>query len=460
MRDTDDMSSTDVTNDSLTNETVELLQAMIRNKCVNDGTPESGGEFRNVDLLKGFLEGPAVEFETFEPTPGRESLVVRIEGTDPDAPSVCWMGHTDVVPVTPEGWSQDPFGGEVIDGEVWGRGAVDMLNLTSSMAVAFRHLARTGFRPKGDLIYFAVADEEAGGAHGAGWFAENDYDPIAADYVLTESGGIPLHGPEPRLAMTVAEKGIAWRRLTIKGTPGHGSRPFRADNAVVTASEIVRRLVDYRPNPALTDIWTGQVEALGYEGQMKADLLDPEKVFDAIASIDTVGTAARLHACTHTTFSPNIVHGGTKANTIPDEVTLDVDIRTVPGETTAEVNAHLRDAIGDLFDRVEVHTIHDTPSTASSTATPMWHTLESLAGRHYPGVRLVPTMTTGGTDSRFYRNKGAIAYGAGLFSEQVSYESFSSRFHGNDERVDIESLALTTQLWLGVADTFWDNAAS
>ena len=137
---------------SLTNETVDLLQTMIRNQCVNDGTPESGQEIRNADVLTSIFEGAGLEVQRFEPTPGRTSVVTRIEGTDPSAPSLCLMGHTDVVPVNPDGWSQDPFGGELIDGEVWGRGAVDMLNITSSMAVAFRHLASSGFRPTGDLI--------------------------------------------------------------------------------------------------------------------------------------------------------------------------------------------------------------------------------------------------------------------------------------------------------------------
>ncbi len=151
---------------TLTGETVELLQAMIRNACVNDGRPESGDETRNADTLQHFLEGAGLETERYTAVHGRESIVARIEGTDPDAPSLCLMGHTDVVPVSPDGWSRDPFAGELVrngDGvdEVWGRGAVDMLNLTSSMAVAFRHLARSGFKPKGDLIYFGVADEEA-----------------------------------------------------------------------------------------------------------------------------------------------------------------------------------------------------------------------------------------------------------------------------------------------------------
>ena len=234
----------------LTGRTVELLQALIRNACVNDGTSESGQEVRNADLLQSYLEGSGLAIQRYEPTPGRTSLVARIEGTDPSAPSLCLMGHTDVVPVSPDGWSRDPFGGELVDGEVWGRGAVDMLNLTAAQAVAFRHLADQGFRPRGDLVYFAVADEESGSAHGARWMADNAADAIRADYVLTESGGIHSGSEEaPAISVHVAEKGVAWRRLTVRGTPGHGSMPFRTDNALVKAAVVVQRLADYRPHP-------------------------------------------------------------------------------------------------------------------------------------------------------------------------------------------------------------------
>ena len=133
----------------LTGETVELLQTLIRNQCVNDGTAESGFETRNADVLQTYVEGSGVDIERWEPTPGRASFVARIPGSDPAAPSLCLMGHTDVVPVTPAGWRHDPFGGELIDGEVWGRGAVDMLNLTSSMAVVFRSLVRQRLPPEG-----------------------------------------------------------------------------------------------------------------------------------------------------------------------------------------------------------------------------------------------------------------------------------------------------------------------
>src|SRR5262245_48350915 len=242
--------------EQLTGEVTELLQELIRNQCVNDGSPESGDEERSANLLRDYLEGSGLDFTSFDSLPGRRSLVARIEGSDPSAPSLCLMGHTDVVPVTASGWSRDPFGGELVDGEVWGRGAIDMLNLTASMAVATKHLARTGFRPKGTLLYFAVADEEAGGHWGAEWALDHEPDAVGADYVLTESGGLLMdtHNGQ-KVTITVAEKGVMWRRLRVRGTPGHGSAPFGADNALVKAAEVVRRIATYEPRAQIIDLW-------------------------------------------------------------------------------------------------------------------------------------------------------------------------------------------------------------
>ena len=174
---------------TLVDETTDLLQHLIRNECVNDGTPESGHEVRSVDTLESYLRLPGVEMKRYEPSPGRGSLVVRIEGSDKSAPSLHLMGHTDVVPVTRSGWRHDPFSGELVDGEVWGRGAIDMLDVTASMAVALRQLLASGFRPKGTLIYSAVADEEALGTYGAQWLTENAWDDVKSDYLVTEFGG-------------------------------------------------------------------------------------------------------------------------------------------------------------------------------------------------------------------------------------------------------------------------------
>ncbi len=436
--------------DVLTGQTVELLQTMIRNACVNDGSAGSGQEVRSADALQSFLEGTGVSMERFEPSPGRTSLVARIEGSDPSAASLCLMGHTDVVPVNPDGWRRDPFGAELIDGEVWGRGAVDMLNLTASMAVAFNDFARRGFRPKGDLIFFAVADEESGSKHGAQWLADHEPDAIRADYVLTESGG--LHsGPReaPFIGMNVGEKGVAWRKLRVRGTPGHGSAPYRTNNALVKAAAIVQRLTAYEPRPRFHELWREQLDALGLPDEMKQMLMDPAHVDEVLAQLP-LGVARHLHACTHTTFSCNLMEGRMKTNVIPDLIDLGVDIRTMPGETAAEVQAHLDAALGDLAADVEVELVMNDPASISRIDTPVWDALARAVAHPFPTSRLTPRVVVGFTDARVYRAMGSVAYGAGLFSPDLDSGEYASRFHGNDERIDVESLRLTTQLWLDV----------
>jgi acetylornithine deacetylase/succinyl-diaminopimelate desuccinylase-like protein len=437
---------------TLTGETIELLQAMIRNACVNDGTPESGDEVRNADVLHTFLEGAGLEVERYESRPGRGSIVARIEGSDPEAPSLCLMGHTDVVPVSPEGWSNDPFGGELIDGEIWGRGAIDMLNLTSSMAVAFRHLARTDFRPRGDLIYFGVADEEAGGVWGAEWMFEHHAEAIDADYCLTELGGwstVDEHGHR-HVTVNIGEKGLAWRRLRVTGTPGHGSAPFGADNALVKAAAVVERLAEHRPAPFIGEVWAAQVASMSLPPELNDALLDPARIDDTIATLP-VPIARACHALTHTTISPNVADGGQKTNVIPDTVDLEVDIRTVPGTTRSDVDAMLSEALGDLAPHVDVTILHESSPTQSPMGNELWETLARHTRVAYPGASIVPGLVVGGTDARFYRDRGRVAYGAGLLSPSIDMATFGSRFHGHDERIDVDSLALATDFWLGIA---------
>ena len=445
-----------------TNETVELLQTMIRNRCVNDGSPESGQESRNADVLQDLLEGAGLDVERFTAAPGRDSIIARIEGTDPDAPSLALMGHTDVVPVDEHAWTRDPFGGDLVtddDGveEVWGRGAVDMLNLTASMAVAFRHLAREDrFRPKGDLVFVAVADEESGSAYGLRHLADHAREAMYADFVLTENGGVHAGTPEaPLITCNVAEKGVAWRRLRVTGRPGHGSMPFRSDNALVKAAAVVTRLAEYRPAPHFHELWRTRVETLPVDEETRQALLDAARIDDVLAEMPSTGSAAYLHACTHTTFSANVLTGTSKTNVIPGHVEIDVDIRTLPGEDDAAVRAHLREAVGaDLADEVEIETIIDDPATISPTSTPLWESLQRSVSRPFPAARLLPSLTVGFTDARIYRELGAVAYGAGLLSPELDAGAFSQRFHGNDERIDVESLRLTTQLWLDVVTDF------
>jgi acetylornithine deacetylase/succinyl-diaminopimelate desuccinylase-like protein len=442
----------------LVDETTDLLQQLIRNACVNDGTLHSGQEVRSVDLLASYLEGSGLDLQRYEAAPGRGSLVAKLEGTDPNAPSLLLMGHTDVVPVNPDRWHRDPFGGELVDGVVWGRGAVDMLNETASQAVAIRTLAQEGFKPRGSLTYFAVADEEALGTYGAGWMVEHELDAVKADYVITESGGfempLPSTTPGPKLPVMIGEKGTYWCRIRVKGTPGHGSMPLRTDNALVKAAEVVRRIAEYRPETNIIDAWRGFVQGADLPPEMAEMFLDPRKVEQFAQDFPDLGVARMVHAATHTTFAPTMMRAGVKTNVIPDTVDLEVDIRTLPGQSEQDILAMLDEALGDLAGSVEISAQSNDAATASPAQTPLWDSLQKVTERLVPGAKNIPFIIVGATDSRFFRRAGMVAYGAGLFSDRISFADFASMFHGDDERIDQESLRLATELWIGLAKDF------
>ena len=434
----------------------ELLRSMIRNACVNDGTPASGHEDRNADALESYFAGSGLTCQRYSAGPGRVSVITRIEGSDRNAPTLMLMGHTDVVPVNPAGWRRDPFSGDVVDGIVWGRGATDMLHITSTMAVAVRRLAKSGFRPKGTLIYLGVADEEAGGTYGAKFLVDHHFDAVKADYVITESGGIPIPTPDGlKLPVTVAEKGINWRRLIVKGTPGHGSMPFRTDNALVTASEVVRRISVYHPKARILDEWRRYVSELGLAPELAAALTDPDRVWEALRTLEPLGFARLAHACTHTTFSPNVVtYGGSKINVVPDRITIDVDIRALPGVSPNDVDAMLREALGDLATRVEIEAPRSQDGTRTSIDTPLADAMGRVTRALVPGSKIIPRMTSGGTDARYFRFKGIPCYGFALHSRRIPHTQYPLMFHGNDERIDTESLRLSATMWEALVRDF------
>ncbi len=439
-----------------TAEATDLLQQLIRNRCVNDGTVSSGQERRSADLLRGYLEGTGADLEVYEPQPGRTSLVAKIHGSDPSAPSRTILGHTDVVPATPSDWRRDPFAGELVDGEVWGRGAIDMLNLTATMATAFRCLAREGFRPAGGLTYVAVADEEALGTHGAEWLCHHAVDAVNSDYVITESGGFPRDAEDgaTRLPVLVAEKGAYWCTLTVRGTPGHGSQPLRTDSALVKAAELVRRMDEYRPEAELHEAWTRFVKGMGLPTELTEQLLDPAQIDRFCNEHPHLGLARQAHACTHTTLAPTVMRAGSKVNVIPDRVELEVDIRSLPGWDTTDVRAMLDEVIGDLADDVDVAFQSEDMATISAIDTPLWDALQRVSRVFYPGARMVPFLSAGATDARFHRRLGSVAYGFGLHSRAIRFDEYRAMFHGIDERVDVESLRLSTEMWMGLAHDF------
>ncbi len=435
-------------------ETLALVQELIRNACVNDGTPESGHEERSVATLIRYLGDPE---QVFEPLPGRQSALYRVPGTS-NGPSLMLMGHLDVVPVTPPGWSHDPFAGVVADGFLWGRGAVDMLNVTGAMAVTMRRYLTGDLAPlAGDLLYLAVADEEAGGSHGAGYITEHHWETVAADYVLCEIAYPALGvGDLARPTVNVGEKGPFWRRVFSKGLPGHGSQPYATDNALVSIARAFAALADADTPVSISDEWRAFVDAGPFEASMKEALIDPDKVDEAIdrLALSDPLLARYAHACTHMTIAPTVLRAGGKANVIPDAAEGSLDVRVLPGQDDSTFDDHLRKVLGADADRLEVQPVLNHPPTASPAEGVLW---EALADAHQAlsGTReMIPVLTPAATDARLWRARGATAYGAGWFDDLVDFGTFLSMFHGHDERISLTSLERTERFLSATVDAF------
>jgi acetylornithine deacetylase/succinyl-diaminopimelate desuccinylase-like protein len=212
----------------------------------------------------------------------------------------------------------------------------------------------------------------------------------------------------------------------------------------------VRRLAEYRPPTMIHDTWRQFIEGVDFGPDWNARLLDEATLHDFCEELP-IGLARQAHACTHTTFAPTIIHGGTKTNVIPDVVEVEVDIRTLPGQKSADVRAMCADALGDLAAHVEITPFDENDSTSSPIESPLWDSMARVSSTLVEGSALVPFLTVGATDARFFRRKGSIAYGFGLFSRRLSFDDYASMFHGNDERVDTESLELSARLWDGLA---------
>lgn len=437
---------------------LELLQELIRNRCVNDGSVDSGNEARSVVTLRDFF---GVDGEVFEPAPGRQSVVYRIPGTDPDAPSLALVPHLDVVPANPKGWSVDPFAAEISDGFVWGRGAIDMLNVTTAMAQAFRPYLTGDASMPGDLIFAAVADEENAGRYGAAPLVDDHWDLVGADYLLTEIAYPSIPGRNgPLYPVAVGEKGPYWTRLRTEGTPGHGSAPYGADNALEPLAEAVSRLFSSSPPVAVGEEWRQFASRLDLPEELTAGLIDEAIVDDSIDALAAADPrlARYAHAVTHLTVSPNLLSGGIKTNVIPDRVYTDIDIRALPGMDRAFVDAFLRRTIGDVAEEVELIPMADYPALVSPYPNPLWNAIEAGIEMHTGSKQVVPMLMTGFTDARFWRAKGTIAYGVGLYDDAMDFGTFLSLFHGHDERVSIESLERTTHLLETVLANFGQPA--
>jgi acetylornithine deacetylase/succinyl-diaminopimelate desuccinylase-like protein len=251
--------------------------------------------------------------------------------------------------------------------------------MTSSMAVAMRRLADSNFRPTGDLIFAAVADEEAGGTWGAKFLVDQHGDAIRSDYVITESGGFPMSTPSgTALPVLIAERGLVWPTITVRGKPGHGSLPYGTDNALVKAAEIVRRLAEFRTPVRVTKVWQDFIAGLGMPEPVLGMLTNADFVDGALGTLPP-GLAKLAYSSTRTTIAATGIDGGTKTNVIPDSVKISLDVRMLPGDSTAEVKMMLRDAIGDLLPDVTIDIVDAVEPTESPMDTPLWESLGRVA---------------------------------------------------------------------------------
>jgi acetylornithine deacetylase/succinyl-diaminopimelate desuccinylase-like protein len=437
---------------------VDLLQQLIRNQCVNDGSAGSGQEARSVATLRDFLGVPG---EVFEPVPGRCSLIYRVQGSDPDAHSLAMVPHLDVVPVDPDGWSVDPFAADIVDGFVYGRGAVDMLNVTAAMTAAVRPYLTGEKSPRGDLIFAAVADEEAGGRLGAFPLVEDRWDLVGADYLLTEIAYPSLTvGDHRSVPVSIGEKGAFWSVLKTTGRPGHGSAPYGTDNALHKMVLALAGVIEAAAPAAVSDEWLTFVEHLGLDEESALRLTDVDQLDDEIDRIAAGDpTLARyIHAATHLTISSNLLKAGTKTNVVADKARAEVDIRGLPGMNRDFVDSHLRKAMGSAADQIEILPVMDGGANVSPVGNALWvaiaDSVEDLEGHR----NLAPTLMTVATDARFWRARGTVCYGVGLFDDRMSFSEMLSLFHGHDERVSAVSVERTARLYEGVLERFYAEA--
>jgi acetylornithine deacetylase/succinyl-diaminopimelate desuccinylase-like protein len=415
---------------SLRTEVTELLQELIR----VDTTNPPGNETAAAVLLRDYLEDSGVECELYARIPERANLVARIPGTG-DGPSLLFLSHTDVVLADAAEWSADPFGGELRDGEVWGRGALDMKGQVAASAVALATLAREGFEPAGDLIFVAAADEEVGAGFGAQWLCEAHPEAVRCDYLINEGSGERLElGGKPFYMCSVAEKMSAPFRLRVRGRSGHASMPGIADNALVKAAPLITALGDYVPERQLTPEVTALLEAV-----TGAAPTTPE---DAIGRAEEIGAffAAMVEPLLSLTFSPTMASASQKRNVIPAICDVIVDSRLLPGMTPAEQLAVARQVLGE--GDYELESLEAHGGTRSSIETPLWDAVSEWVEQVDPEARPAPIIVAGFTDSHWFRQAfGTVAYGF-FPSRAMSAELAARLVHSADERIPVEDLEL------------------
>jgi acetylornithine deacetylase/succinyl-diaminopimelate desuccinylase-like protein len=439
--------------DAATDDCVEHLRTLIRIPSVNPpGNPAAagghdsrGGETRAATYCAEVLTASGLDAEVLEVEPGRGSCFARLPASVPDPePPLILLSHVDVVPVEAHAWTRDPFAGELVGGEVWGRGAVDMKSMVAMELSTIQLLQRAGAALRRDVIFAALADEEAGGIYGAlHWvherpdlFADADGRPAAA--ALNEIGGYSMTiGGRRYYAIQVAEKGIIWTRIRATGTPSHGSMPS-SDNAAIKLAAAVTRLAA-APRPArvipvvrrfFDGLGLGDVADLAERG------LDPEAQARLAAAVDDPVLQRSLSAMLRDTVTPNVIHVGHKMNVVPGSGEAEIDVRTLPDTDQQAFLAELQALAGD---EVVVEAVHTMPSVEAPSDSEIAALMDEALRAADSEAEPLQMMITPGTDAKALSLLGIPTYGFTPL-RLGPHEPFLSLFHANDERIPVSAL--------------------
>jgi acetylornithine deacetylase/succinyl-diaminopimelate desuccinylase-like protein len=425
-------------------EVAGLCSDLIRIDTSNRGDHSGPGERRAAEHVAGLLAEVGLEPTLFESHPGRTSVVARIAGEDPLRPALLMHGHLDVVPADAADWTVAPFSGEISDGCVWGRGAVDMKDMDAMMLAVVRQRLREGRRPPRDIVLTFLADEEAGGTWGARWLVDNHpglFEGVTE--AIGEVGGfsVTIGGRRLYLVQT-AEKGMAWLRLTAHGTAGHGSM-LQPDNAVTELAETVARLGRHdwpvRLTPAVEAFLKEACAALGVE-------FEPDGWPEVLGKI---GSLARLTGATlRNTTNPTVLNAGYKVNVVPQVAAADVDGRFLPGHEE-DFFAELDSLLGPSVHREFIH--HDVALETTFDGELCDAMIAALLSED-PAGKVVPYCLSGGTDAKSFSRLGIRCFGFAPLQLPPDLD-FSGMFHGVDERVPVDALKFGVR----VLDSFLDR---
>lgn len=424
---------------SLASESTELLRQLVRLNTVNPPGREQPAQ----EMLGELLSDAGFECELLAAEPERPNLVARLTGGQ-EGPTLCLLGHTDTVLADAEEWRHDPWSGEIVDGFMWGRGALDMKSQVAAEAAAGAALAAGGWRPaRGTLLIVAVADEETGGELGARWLTENHPEKVRCDMLLNEGGGQSFeYGGQRRYGVCCAEKGVFRFTLTTRGVAAHASTPRMGENALLKMAPLLERLGARRPSFLLSDPARALLAGLGEDPE------DPAGAVRKIAAQDE-RLLPMIEPILGVTLSPTRIFASEKINVIPSAARLRIDCRVPPGFGEPAVRAAIAEVLGDeLRDGFEIEFTEQVEGNSSPASSPLMEAVSAWIAERDPGASAVPTVMPGFTDSRHFR---------AAFPECVAYGFFPQRhqsllgawplIHSADERIDLRDLEFASECY-------------